>query len=221
MWVQGGSRLVQPMLVAPSSRSFSALTDLLQREHAEEVESNTTEMPADLADLKSLLEQEDDWKIVDDGAMTKLYRTLGTAAKVQVAFHCQDTVEEGAGLLDEEVFEGDDEEEPSDPIRFNVTITKAGKTLAMTCITTDDLAASIQSLAVTGQLQDDYLIAASEYQGPEFAELAQDLQEEFHNYLEDEVGVSENLISFLSMYCDYKEQTMYVKFLSDAKSLVG
>lgn len=222
LWLPASQATVSSrrLAVLPQSvRSFSALTDLLTREHTEEVDNKTTEMPPDLVDLKTVLEQEEGWKIVDDGAMTKLYRTLeSNASKIHVTFHCQDTVEDDY-VDEEEVME--DDEEPAVPIRFHVSISKAGKTLAMTCLTTEDLAASIQSVAVTSQLQDDYLVAASDYQGPEFTELAEDLQEAFHNYLIDEVGVSENLISFLSMYCDFKEQTMYVKFLSDAKSLLG
>ena len=220
MWMQEtGARIVQSKLrAAPvTRRSFSALTDLLQREHNEELENKTDEMPADLADLKASLEQDDGWKIVDDGAVTRLYRTVGSS-KVQLGFHCQDTVEDEEVLLDGEGL--DEEEEPAASIRFNIAITKAGKTLALTCITTEELAASIQSVAVTDQLQDDFVIEACQYQGPEFTELAEDLQEEFHNYLDDEVGLSENLVSFLSMYSDYKEQTMYVKFLSDAKSIL-
>jgi hypothetical protein len=35
------------------------------------------------------------------------------------------------------------------------------------------------------------------------------------------VGVSDNFVSFVSMYCDYKEQAQYVKFLSDAKNILS
>ena len=209
--------MAQKLAPQPTNRCFSALADILKREHTEEIDNNTTEMPPDLSDVKTALEQEEGWKIVDDGALTKLYRTLSNGSKVQIAFHCQDTVEDVEGCIEDDGYAGD---EAAVPIRFHVAVTKAGKTLAMTCLTTEDLSASIQSVAVTGQLQDDYLVAASDYQGPEFVELAEDLQESFHDFLLDDIGVSENVVSFLSMYCDFKEQTEYVKFLSEARNLV-
>jgi complement component 1 Q subcomponent-binding protein len=203
--------------------STTTLIDLLKREHAEEVENAAT-MPPELYDLKALLEK--DWKIVDDGAMTRLHKTLESSAKVQVVFHCQDTVEyEEDFNFDDEEEEGEqeeEEEESADPIRFTVTITKAGKTLALTCLTTEELNASIQSAAVTSSaLLPEMTLPPGDFQGPEFMELAEDLQEAFHTFLNDDVGVSENVVVFLSMYCDYKEQTQYVQFLEDTKTLLS
>jgi hypothetical protein len=123
---------------------------------------------------------------------------------------------------EEEEQEEEEEEEPADPIRFTVSITKAGKTLAITCLTTEELTASIQSVAVTSSpLVNDVTVPPGEFQGPEFMELAEDLQEAFHNFLNEDVGVAEDVVSFLSMYCDYKEQTQYVQFLEDTKTLLS
>ena len=63
-------------------------------------------------------------------------------------------------------------------------------------------------------------VDAYQYQGPEFEELAEDLKDAFHTYLEEEVGISEDMASFISMYSDFCEQIEYVGFLEDAKNIV-
>jgi len=78
-----------------SSDAHQVLSDILTREYEEELENEASSgaLPPDLESLKKALEV--DWKIVTDGAMTKLYRTLSSTSppsKVQVSFHCQDTV---------------------------------------------------------------------------------------------------------------------------------
>jgi complement component 1 Q subcomponent-binding protein len=215
-----------PSLPFNSIRNFSAhhVVDILQREHAEELENpDTNEMPPDLAELQSTVQN--DWKVVDDGALTKLHRALPNI-KVQISFHCQDTVET-APAYDEEEEQEEPMEETAVPIRFTVALTKAGKTLLMTCVTDPDhLSVAIQSVAISmddvSDLQESGgAVLANQYQGPEFTELAEDLQDAFHDYLQQQVGISEDLVSFITMYCDWKEQQEYVKFLEDAKALLG
>ena len=53
-------------------------------------------------------------------------------------------------------------------------------------------------------------------QGPEFTELAEDLQESFQNYLTAECGVDEDVTAFISMYCDHREQEEYVSWMKTA-----
>lgn len=53
-------------------------------------------------------------------------------------------------------------------------------------------------------------------QGPEFTELAEDLQESFLNYVVNECGVDEEVTAFISMYSDYREQEEYVSFMKTA-----
>jgi complement component 1 Q subcomponent-binding protein len=208
-----------------SLRSFSAesagqdLSDILAREYAEEIENSSAGMPAELQELKTTLEQ--DWKIVDDGALTKMYRTLG-AIKVQVSFHCQDAVQ-GFDFAAEEGEEAEDEAEAAAPVRFTLTATKAGKTLVLTCLS-EDATVRIQSAAITTEdieeIQKNAGVGSSQYQGPDFTELAEDLQDAFHGYLEEDVGMNEDVASFVAMYADYKEQTQYVQFLKDATALL-
>lgn len=200
----------------PSSRNFSsseALSDILARELAEEQEEGSDELPEDLAELKSQIEE--NWRIVDDGATTRLFRTVGTS-KVAISFHCQDTVEGG----DEEYVEGG--EELAAPFRFETLVSKAGNTLVLNCITnggetTVDGAAisteEFESIRSNG-------ICRKQYQGPEFPELAEDLQDAFHELVFSELGVNDDVSAFVSMYADYKEQLEYVKFLKNVPKVL-
>lgn len=197
-------------------RFFSStdLSEILAREHEEEIESDTTSMPQELSDLKATLS---DWKIVEDAAMTKLYKQMDGGRKVQLSFHCQDTVAIAEDDDDEE--EGD---EAADPVRFTVTVTKAGKSLVFTCLS-EDAKTTVEGVAMTSQDVESIHstnIDRNLYQGPEFTELAEDLQEAFCEYLETEVGITEDVSAFVSMYADWKEQGEYVKFLEGAMSIL-
>ena len=68
-------------------------------------------MPPDLVNLKNEVELAG-WKIVDNDAMTRLYRTVSNI-KVQISFHCQDTVETNAYEDDNDEDEEEEEEEES------------------------------------------------------------------------------------------------------------
>ena len=59
-------------------------------------------------------------------------------------------------------------------------------------------------------------LATDASQGPEFTELAEDLQESFQNYVVAECGVDEDVTAFISMYCDYREQEEYVSWMKTA-----
>jgi complement component 1 Q subcomponent-binding protein len=209
----------------PSIRYFSAeagqkqeLSDILAREHAEEIENNSAGIPPELEELKDKLAEE--WKIVDEGALTKMFRTLG-ALKVQVSFHCQDAVEVEDEYLEDGSMEVGDE--AANPIRFTVVATKAGKSLVLTCIS-EDATARIQSVAITKEdavsIMKNSGVDSNQYQGPDFDELAEDLQDAFFGYLYKDVGLNEDVASFIAMYAYYKEQTHYVEFLKDAQDLL-
>jgi len=203
-------------------RYFSAarLVEILGREYDEEIEAESAILPDDLASLKEQIEA--DWQVVEDGAMTRLVRTLDNGAKAQVTFHCQDTVEYGSEETEDMSLMDDADDEAAVPVRISVAITKAGQTLALTCVTTDDLEARIESLAVSPQPPgEDGAVTTGNYQGPEFDELAEDLQNAFNDFLLDDVGMNQDVVSFISMFCDYKEQYEYVKFLDDTKSLIS
>lgn len=200
-----------------STHTQNNLINILAREEEEEKTSGNLEIPAELADLKSALEQ--NWKIVEDDAVTNLFLK---DKKVQISFHCQDTVQEDVEYDDAE----EDEEEPVAPVRFCVTTTKAGKTLIINCIS-EYGEAKVESVMITSSLPDSIhanqgnLPEKKQYQGPDFLELAEDLQEAFMNYLEDDCMVNSDVAAFVAMYTDYKEQTQYAQFLKDAQSIIA
>jgi complement component 1 Q subcomponent-binding protein, mitochondrial len=198
--------------VKPASNKFfsssaNTLADMLAKELAEESEEGSTEMPEDLAELKSTIEK--DWKIVDDGATTRLFRSIGST-KVVVSFHCQDTVE---GVEDSQADE--DGEEPAMPFRFEILVSKAGNTLVLGCISSGGTA-TVDGVAMTTEDIESVQangIGRNNYQGPEFPELAEGLQDAFHEYVFSELGVNDDVSAFISMYADYQEQKQYVGFL--------
>lgn len=205
------------MIRSLSTESQNNLVDILSREEQEEMESGNLEMPDELAELKQKLEKH--WRIVDDGAVTQLFLK---DKKVQISFHCQDTVEEQAAYEEEEE---EVDEEPIAPVRFTVTLSKAGKSIAFGCLS--ELGeTTIESVATTKSAPDAIhanqgALDKSEFQGPEFSELAEDLQEAIAVFLEDGCDVSSDVAAFVAMYTDYKEQLQYVEFLKDARSIIS
>lgn len=214
------SPLLQGKITAPLSarRCFSSaadgLSEILERELAEEVEEGREEMPEAVTELKSTIEK--DWKILDDGATTRLIRSVG-ASKVVVSFHCQDTVE---GL--EEELPEEDEEEPAAPFRFEILVSKAGNTLVLSCMSNAGVTTVDGASMTTEEIEKIHAhgIGRNIYQGPEFPELAEDLQDAFHEYVYSELGVNDDVSAFVSMYADYKEQSEYVGFLKNVQKVL-
>lgn len=203
--------------LAASCRCFSseALSDILARELGEEVEEGRAEMPEDLVELKSTIEK--DWKIVDDGATTRLFRSIG-ATKVVVSFHCQDSVEG----VDQQYVE-ENNEEPAVPFRFEILVAKTGNTLVLNCISNAGATAVDGAAMTTEDIESiqAHGIGRNKYQGPEFQELAEDLQAAFHAHVFDELGVNDDVTAFVSMYADYKEQLEYVGFLKNVSKVLS
>lgn len=206
------------------NRSFSSkatLLELLAREEQEEVETGNTEMPTELSDLKNTIEKS--WKIVEDGATTNFFKIENSSGnKIQVSFHCQDTLE----AEEEELDDDEDAEEPSAPVRFTVTVTKAGKSLNFACFS-EYGQVKIEGVSTTGASSADFVhenqgtLPKVEYQGPEFVELAEDVQEAFGDYLDEECGVNSDMAAFIAMFSDYREEIQYVDFLKQAQSIVS
>lgn len=193
------------------------LVDKLSREYDEEMENNTTSMPEDLKKLYKIVEGRG-WKIVEEGAMTRLFSTTGPR-KVQISFHCQDVTEEE----EEETPEEEEPEEESTPgFRFTVTVSKAGKSMVFICIS-KNAECFIENLTVTSTdvSELDNFVPAKEYQGPEFHELNSDLQDAYDVFLKAEIGIDEEMNAFISMFSDYKEQLQYVDFLESSKKLLS
>jgi hypothetical protein len=234
------------------------LVEILTRERAEEIESDSSQVPPELADLHAELTERRGWKMVNSGAVTTLSKVVDftddngrdSARKVQVRFHCQDTVEsvdeadwydgEGGGT---EIPEGKNEEEvedePAGSVRFTVTLSSSKSSnapplLIFQCIVDETSQVKIESVAVAntvgaaasssgaggaGAMISD--VDPDEYQGPVFGELAEDLQDAFHQFLQADLGVDEDVAAFVSMQSDHREQVQYVSFLETCREAVS
>ena len=152
-----------------------------------------------------------------------LHRSV--SSKVHVSFHCQDTVESNMEELIMEGMQDADEEEgePSPTVRFTATVSKAGTTLLFHLVS-EYGEVKIEGVATcpsTAWQDATGTLPKSLYQGPEFSELAEDVQEAFYEHLENELGIDSNVATFVAMYADYQEQQWYVKFLQSAEKVVG
>jgi len=209
---------------AVPSRSFSSkatLLDILAREEREEQDTGNTEMPYELANLRDTIQQS--WTIRESGASTDLVRIDNE--NVRVSFHCQDTLE--VVQPESEYFESEeDQEEPSAPVRFTVTVAKGGKSLNFACFS-EDGEVKIEGVSTTALSTVDYVhekqgtLPKIEYQGPDVTELAEDLQEALSIYLEEEYGVNSDIAAFIAMSADYREEINYVDFLKEAQSIIS
>lgn len=210
-----------------SSTATDDLSAIIERELSEEEEN--AGMPPTLNDLKSTIEI--DWSIVDSppgstssSATVKMYRKAAgpSGAKVVVYFHCQDTLIDETkdhNIMEDEA--DDQEEEEPAAFRFRVTVERAGRTMVFGCVS-DEGEATIESLVIRdGEYKEDGDYPEVFYQGPEFSELAEDLQETLAIFLQDECGIDGDVASFVSMYSDYKEQTEYINWLKSIKSLTS
>eukprot|EP00978_Attheya_sp_CCMP212_P010315 scaffold24884_cov54-Attheya_sp.AAC.8 len=199
----------------------SDLSDILKREFDEEESQGNAVMPEDLAELKAQVDKE--WNIVNselDGssATLKMFRRTG-AAKIAITVHCQDTI--AAESEEGEEYFNEDEEEPPVSVRFTVTVQRAGRTMVLTCLS-EDAAATVERVAIVSGDADSTTkgIDESLYQGPEFTELAEDLQEAFTSFLQTDCGVDTDVASFIAMYADYQEQAEYTNFLKQAQTFL-
>jgi Mitochondrial glycoprotein len=207
----------------------SHLIKLIDREYQEEVEKvgHPPAMPDDLQQLQGSVESAG-WTIKDSStsAVVQMQRNIGKGLAT-ISFHCQDTVEGLEYGQDEE----DEADEPAAAVRFTVTVTSSSSgpspILYFQC-TSELSGVRIENVAMThGQDQSleelhsgQATFASQFYQGPVFDELPEDLQDEFHSYLGQVVGINEDVATLVAMYCDYKEETQYVAFLKGAKELL-
>jgi len=214
------------------------LSELIQQELEAEENLKTSEMPNDLSGLHDN-DIDPHWRLEDkqDSSQIRLFRREPTKnnSKVILSFHCQDTIPQDSSLLDGFMTEDGQEEnvdedsnkgeEDSDPIRFTVTVAREGKSLLFSCIS-EEATVNIESIMIKEGEEVhgiDYTDASNShlYQGPQFEELEQDLQDGFHDFLKDDCGVGEDIAAFVSMYADYKEQTMYMNWLKGTLSMVN
>jgi len=224
------NNLMRQKMFFSDSAAANSLSSILARELNEEMENQTVEMPENLAQLKREIEA--DWRIVDgvtpgspSTALTRMYKkeVSQNGSKVMIEFHCQDTEElDAEDGIDEQQLE----ELSGQSVNFAVTVSRAGKSMIMDCATEESeivvggvRVEETDSVDATSSL----LNQASDktaYQGPVFRELAEDLQDSFVSYVQEECGVTTDVAAFISMYADYKEQVQYTNWLKAVHSLV-
>ena len=215
---------VIPRMVSPVCRYSSTLSELLAREYSEEEENGNLNMPDDLVDLQTLVSK--DWTIVDDkdSGTVKMFKKVGVS-KVSVVFHCQDTVDNDSYMDEEYDDEAETpvEEEISGEMRFLVTVTKAGKTLVLSCVAVDTNV-SIETVATTTEeveeIQANGKVSGKLYQGPQFDELAEDVQDAFHSFVTSECGINADVAAFISMFADFKEQEEYARWIKQVRTII-
>lgn len=224
-----------------SSKDVASLASLIERELKTEMDAGLNEMPQNLADLKSTISQK--WTIVDEsssstissssGAVTRMFRKepLANGGKIALTFHCQDTLEdtlEDTGSIFESITGGDEkektdeeEDEESSPIRFDLTVTRAGKTLCLSCIS-ENAAASVESVTVlTGENNNSKDVEEDSFRGPDLEELPEDVLDAMEIFVSEDCGVDEDVAAFLAMYADYKEQLEYVEWLDGLSKVIA
>jgi len=203
----------------PGSRDN--LLHILNRETDEEICEGNNKEPEELSDLKSIVEK--DWRIVESSSGTvKLYKIAGVGGmKVALQFHCQDTMENPP--FDDEDTEEQDMEESGVGLRFAVCLHKGGKNVVVTCISENGVM-NVENVTVRdAENVEEGLVPRFDedlYQGPQFSELADDLQEAFALFLQEECGIDESIVCFVAMYADYKEQLEYVNWLRSVTEVI-
>ncbi|KAL3800770.1 hypothetical protein ACHAW5_002484 [Stephanodiscus triporus] len=227
-----------------SSDVATRLGSVLQREIDEETEAAAEYgggVPPELVELRSTIASR--WTILEgitgigsgsetgSGATVRMLRKEAGSkgAKIGIVFHCQDTEEDSNfdtdDLFDEgkrEEEEDEVEEEPAQAVRFGVVVSKGGRTVVIQCRSGYEV--SVDGVTVRDGDMESVMVGlaggeglhAALYQGPEFTELAEDLQESFQNYVVKECGVDEDVTAFISMYCDHREQEEYVSWMKTA-----
>lgn len=211
-----------------AQRPFSIQSDLLDkldREYQEETLPDRLEVEPEYKEVRQLIEN-DGWKVVEDDSLTKMVRTTDSF-KVTLSFHCQDQIRdtEFDGSEETENNNEDDDEFSDEQIRFSVTATptnNSGKTLYFSCLSWNAVAriegvAAIEADAIQKVHTAADVFSNKDYHGPDFSELAEDVAENFLEFLADELGVDGNVATFVAMQADKQEQTQYVQFLKDVQ----
>lgn len=188
-----------------------ALGDLLRRES--EYEGTNTEADSEYEDVKKLIEKS--FKVHQEPGKgeVRLTRTHG-AETIEVFFHVQD-VEDDIDFEEEE--EGEQEAEQSVGVNFRVDITKGDKKLAIAAVGGQELdVRGIRFLPANVERTKEEIY----YGGPDFADLEEDVQESFLDYLEER-KIDGDLAFFVLAHSREKEQKEYIHWLDTFESFVS
>lgn len=203
-------KAIRPQLVKSMSLvSATNLGKVLRKELKHDLDSGSSEMPEDLAEIKSILEERFTIHDTSGSAEVKLVASNGVVVK----FDIRDS-------LDPEMFDTADDEEPEEDnqetvsVGFTALIEKDAKTLRFRCSASEQVTIEAVEFVKSGLSADD---EAKLFVGPAFEELDQELQDAFHDYLAAQ-GVDDTVANFVAMYADFKEQQEYTKWLADVEA---
>ena len=115
--------------------------------------------------------------------------------------------------------EGDRDEDLT--IQFDVTVSRADgqESLEFACAT-DGATVEVRNVRYHAQGPEGAEYGLSSYPGPNYDELDETLQEEFHKYLEAR-GIDESLANFIMESHLDKEQKEYMGWLRNVSNFVG
>jgi len=203
------------------------LSNVIERELKDENDFEICPMPKHLSELHTDISKS--WSInVEDSsrssAIVKLLRndSMDGGGIVSLYFHCQDTID-----YDNSIYDSDDnqdenninDQEGSASVRFDIFVSRNGKTMKLTC-TTHDSEVSVDSVVVFNGDVDNADDDKDPYRGPNLDELPEDMQEGFSHYVIEECGVDEHVAAFISMFSDFQEQKQYIQWLKDVKMII-
>jgi complement component 1 Q subcomponent-binding protein len=205
-----GSRAMSKTKTSTPLRSFSSsLSSLLGRELAEE--KGNCFVGEELEQLREKVLN--NFKIHDtpgnmDIKLTGKFRQ----ELIDIKFNCQDVHEEvREEFEDEEPQEeqGDDYDDDVLPcIRFTARIVKNNQAIIFDCV-----ASSVLTVNGVMHLEENVDELSNDvYHGPSFADLEEDVQDAFADYLSKR-HINDDLANFITQYADLKEQKEYVAFL--------
>lgn len=192
-------------------RAFSSdkrLSTIINSELQHDLKTGSAEKPTELLELEALVGERLVISDVPGDAVVRLTSFPDDLLQVDIEFDSRDGVE------DEEMYDdgqGGGEEEGGDlTVPFTATIVKGDVELRFSCTASENVDINAVELV---QPDEDY------YSGPGFDELDDELQEAFHEYLE-EAGVTADVAAFISMYSEYKEQQEYASWLAKVDAFV-
>merc|ERR1712106_1135346 len=109
--------------------------------------------------------------------------------------------------------DNEEEEEDAQALRFDVVMTRAGKSLLVRCLS-EEAQAVVEGMVVRNEGEVESSASSNSndtisdhYEGPDFTDLPEDLQRSLTSLVQDDCGVTEHMAVFLAMYADYKEQS--------------
>lgn len=211
---------------APGDSVASSLAHMLEREKDLELEEEQKAggaMSAELKDLLDMVQEKMTVESTEGSNVVKLkmdhVNQAGEAEAVEVTFNVQEyQAAEDAMLQEDEA----DPMEAQNVYPFEVVVTKRDKALRFFCQAGAAAMVVENILVAPAGVGDDVasLVSMSDkYQGPNFDDLEADLQSAFIEYLAERY-VDDTLAIFIEAYADYKEQQLYLEWLSDVHAFI-